>query len=175
MSTCVSVGANVINLVRVPMGVIDPDAVEDVLDRSSSTSSFGSSATASTRSRGMANGDAGSGDLTSSEGPAVGEDGREWGTFVCFVAWPKMFSSKSVSWVGTRSSTYCRNRDQHRASSVLPATRATFYQPKAFDKTYLSIPPTKLLRVTSFNLVMIRQIGKLVIIKHWKIQCSQSL
>lgn len=71
-SVCVSVGAKVMNLVRVADGVIDPDAVEDELN-SSSTSSR-SSTSGPTRSRGIVVGDLmGSGDLTRREEAAFGE------------------------------------------------------------------------------------------------------
>jgi len=164
------------NLVRLIDGVIEPEpepADDDESDTNSSTSSLGSPCRPR-RSSGIASGEkieAGSfdiGDFINAVGPAVGD--CKAGSVSCLVLadLSKTFSLNWLSGVGATSSIYCCSRAQQRASSVRPLIIATYRSACAVllsDMTHLSIPGAQLFRRLTFNLVMIRQICKLVIIK----------
>lgn len=125
-------GANVMNLVLFTPGVTDPDSDpdDDESDTNSSTSSFGSFTPR--RSSGMTSGERMEavplviGDFVSSDGPAVGDCNAESVSCRALVLLLlKTFSWNWLSGVGATSSIYCCRSDQHRASSVRPAIRAT--------------------------------------------------
>jgi hypothetical protein len=108
-------GANVMNLVRVTPGVIDPDPDPDEDDESetnSSTSSFESSCTPS-RSSGITSGEnvetdsLAIGDFVISVGPAVGECSAESDCCLVLVDLSNTFSLNWLSGVGATSSIYC--------------------------------------------------------------------
>lgn len=174
------------NRARVTPGVIDPEPDPDEDDESetnSSTSSFESSCTPS-RSSEITSGEnveadpVAIGELVNSVGPAVGECSAESVCCLVLVDLSNTFSLNWLSGVGATSSIYCWRSDQHLASSVRPAIKATCSLASASPRnktTYTAIPGTQLFRRLTFNLIVIGQIREFVVIEYRQRQKSKSL
>ena len=174
------------NRVRFTPGVIDPEPEPDNDDESetnSSTSSFESSCTPR-RSSGITSGEnveadsLAIGDFVNSDGPAVGECSAESDCCLVLVDLSKTFSLNWLSGVGATSSIYCWRSDQHRASSVRPAIRATCALASVMppsNLTHTAIPSAQLFCRLAFNLVVIGQISEFVVVKHRQRQKSERL